>query len=140
MCGAPGGNHPLLLCKGLTCDCPELPTLISTGDTIITPPLLNHSHYLKDHMPDMLQQLFCKARRAGFNSPQCSVFQQPCRCFVQARQSAQIRRLPAARIIRSGSLERPCGSPCLVLQQAIVSLISGRKMSSGFGNSDAMRT
>lgn len=49
------GNHPLCLCKGLSCDCPELPIPVSTGDTIITPPLLHHSHYWKGHMPDMLQ-------------------------------------------------------------------------------------
>lgn len=44
------------------------------GDTVITPPLLNHSHYLKGHMLDMLQQPFCRAGWAWFYSLQCFIF------------------------------------------------------------------
>lgn len=74
MCGAPGGNHPRCVCKGLSCDCPELPRLASAGDTIITPPLLNHGHYSKGNVPNMLQQSFCWAGWARFNLLRCWIF------------------------------------------------------------------
>lgn len=109
MCGAPGGNHPL--CQGLSCDCPELPILVSMGDTIITPPLLNHSHYLKDHMPDMLQRLLCKARPAGFNSLQCSAFP----AALQVLCPGTDKEVACSK---DHQVWRPCGSPCSVLQQA----------------------
>lgn len=56
-----GGNHPQCMCKGLSCDSPELPILASAGDTVITSPLLNHGHYFKSNMPEMLQQSFGRA-------------------------------------------------------------------------------
>lgn len=56
---------------------------------------------------------------AGLNSIHFSALysQLPCRRCVQTREPAQTRRLPAARIIKPGSLGRPCGSSCSVLQQ-----------------------
>lgn len=57
-----------------SCDCPELPRLASAGDTIITPSLLNHGHYSKGNMPNMLQQSFCWARWAWFNLLRCWIF------------------------------------------------------------------
>ena len=49
------------VCARVCADCPELPILASTGNTIITPPLFNHSHYLKGNMPKILQQSFSRA-------------------------------------------------------------------------------
>lgn len=141
VCGAPGGSHPLCLCKSLSCACPELPILVSRRDTIITPPLLNHSHYLTVTCLTCFSS--CSAGPEGLDSIHFSALysQLPCRCCVQAQLPAQTRRLPAVRIIKPGSLERdPVAAPAQCFSKLIVNLISGRKKSSGFGSSEAIRT
>jgi len=99
------------MCKGVSFDCPELPTLASTGDTTITPPLLNHGHYLKGNMPHMLLQSFCRAGGALLDLLQCWVFPAAPRCRVQTWEPTRPVRLPAVRSIKPGSPERPHGQP-----------------------------
>lgn len=117
VCGAPGGNHPLCLCKDLSCECPDIPVLVSTGDTTITPPLLNHSYYLKGHMPDMLQQLFCRARWARVNLIQCSVFPVALQVLCPGTGASTDKEVACNEDHRVWLSREPYGRPCLVLQQ-----------------------
>lgn len=140
VCGAPGGIHPLCLCKSLSCDCPELPVLVSRGDTINYTTIAPSQPLFDCHMPDVLQQLFCRARGARFNSLQCSAFPAALQVLCPGTTTSTDKEAACSEDHQVWlSRERPCGSPCSVLQQAH-SLISGRKKSSGFGSSDAIRT
>lgn len=91
------------------------------GETpLITPPLLHHSHYLTVTCLTCFSS--CSAGPEGLDSIHFSALysQLPCRCCVQAQPPAQTRRLPAVRIIKSGSLERdPVAAPAQCFSKLI---------------------